>query len=236
MGGPFPPSSAPDWAALGSALPSLGLSSPLFPAAMCKGLKREPVLRARLRRWSRRAAGPLVARSPQSSGLETVESLPLWGALWAGGTDPEYPPCPLSTGPGSHGCPSWAWGLGRGEWDGMEALFPEGEHPGHPLTGRPAVGPRRAGRRRSRLCRAAVPPRLGGAGPLPGSPSRPEPSGGGAGLGWWLAGGPHSAPLSFQSTTSWCGGSEGGAGWWCTAAWSATWACCASTPGSPRPW
>ncbi|XP_032477659.1 60 kDa lysophospholipase [Phocoena sinus] len=39
--------------------------------------------------------------------------------------------------------------------------------------------------------------------------------------------------LMSQSTGSWCGRSVGRAGWWCTAAWSATWACCASTPGSP---
>ena len=42
--------------------------------------------------------------------------------------------------------------------------------------------------------------------------------------------------LSLQSTRSWCAESVGRAGWWCTAAWSRTWACCASTPGSPPPW
>lgn len=42
--------------------------------------------------------------------------------------------------------------------------------------------------------------------------------------------------LSPQSARSWCAESAGRAGWWCTAAWSGTWACCASTPGSPPPW
>lgn len=47
---------------------------------------------------------------------------------------------------------------------------------------------------------------------------------------------PPCAPLPPQSTGSSCGRPAGRPGWWCTAAWNGTWACCASTPGSPQPW